>query len=71
MTTVLDKNVVKEALRDLIREEPAIFKSIIREVLTEDGPGQDEESIKARRQRLEEIVKEDFDEYGEVFKALA
>lgn len=63
MTTVLDKEVLKKSLIELAENEPDYVQALFLEVK--------EELNKARKQRLEEIVKEDFDEYGEVFKALA
>ena len=63
MTTVSDKEVLKKSLIELAENEPDYVQALFLEVK--------EEVNKARRQRLEEIVKEDFDEYGEVFKALA
>ena len=65
MTTVLDKNVVKQALRELIQEEPELFEKMLIKTAGE-------EDLKiANRSKLEAIVKEDFEEYEEVFKALA
>ncbi len=63
MTTVLGKEVLKKSLIELAENEPDYVQALFLEVK--------EELNKARKQRLEEIVKEDFDEYGEVFKALA
>ena len=63
MTTVLDKEVLKNSLIELAENDPDYVQALFLEV---------KEAVnKARRQRLEEIIKEDFDEYGEVFKALA
>ncbi len=63
MTQVIDRESLKAALRELIREEPTFIKGLISKI--ED----DEKSEK--RLRLERIVEEDFAEYDEVFKALA
>ncbi|MFB0908415.1 MAG: hypothetical protein QMB03_09110, partial [Spirosomataceae bacterium] len=61
MTQVIDKESLKAALRELIREEPTFIKDIISET---------EKSTKIeKRLRLERIVEEDFTEYDEVFKA--
>ena len=56
--------VVKEALRQLIREEPDMFKSMLREVF-------DTEPEPSKRQRLAQIVNEDFAECEGVFRKLA
>lgn len=63
MTTVLDKEVLKKSLIELAENDPDYVQALFLEIK--------EKLSKARKQRLEEIVKEDFDEYGEVFKALA
>ena len=55
--------MVKEALRDLIREEPAIFKSIVKEVLTENGLDEDGE--------FDRLLKKNFERFDETFRALA
>jgi hypothetical protein len=63
MTAVLDKEVIRKSLIDLAIVEPEFVSALILEV--------DANLKKSKKQRLTEIVKEDFKEYGEVFKALA
>lgn len=63
MTTVIDKQTLRKALIELAQNEPDYVQSLFLEI--------NEDLKKARKQRLEEIIKEDFEEYGEVFKALA
>ncbi|WP_273212883.1 hypothetical protein [Runella zeae] len=36
MTVVLDKSIVKQALRELIQEEPALFKKMLIETFIEE-----------------------------------
>ena len=60
MTSVLNKELVKEALRELIHEEPAVFKSILKEILSEE---QDSE--------FETLLLKNFDRFDETFRALA
>ncbi len=62
MTAVIDKEMLKKALRELFVEEPNYVGELITELNTEQ---------KSKKQRLSEIVKEDFKEYDSVFKALA
>ncbi len=62
MTAVIDKKILKEALRELFIEEPDYISELLTEVNAEQ---------KSKKQRLLEIVKEDFEEYDSVFKALA
>jgi hypothetical protein len=63
MTAVLDKDLIRKSLIDLAIVEPEIVSALILEV--------DANLKKSKKQRLAEIVNEDFEEYGEVFKALA
>lgn len=63
MTAVLDKELIRKSLIDLAMVEPEFVSALISEV--------DANLKKSKKQRLKEIIKEDFEEYGEVFKALA
>jgi spore coat polysaccharide biosynthesis protein SpsF (cytidylyltransferase family) len=63
MTVVLDKSMIEKALKELAIQEPEYVSDLIKQL--------GEELKIAKRKRLEEIVKEDFEEYDEVFKALA
>ena len=65
--TTLEKEDIKQALRELIREDKGIFKAILKEVI--------EDELKAaepnRRTKIEAIIRQDFERYKNVFKALA
>jgi hypothetical protein len=63
MTAVIDKQLLRKSLIDLVETEPEFIRELMSEI--------DSDLKKTKRQRLEEIVSEDFKEYGEVFKALA
>ena len=63
MTAVLDKTLIEKTLKELVIQEPDYVSDLLRQI--------GEELKVAKRKRLEEIVNEDFEEYGEVFKALA
>jgi CRP-like cAMP-binding protein len=63
MSVAIDKDILKEALRELIHEEPDFVEILIQDIQLQLKT--------ARRTRLEQIINEDFDEYDEVFKALA
>ena len=64
MTTVLDKNVVKQALRELIQEEPELFKKMMMEAVVEEvKTSQDSD--------FEELIRKNFNRYEATFKALA
>jgi len=63
MTAILDKELIRKSLIDLAMVEPEFVSALILEV--------DANLKKSKKQRLTEIIKEDFEEYDEVFKALA
>lgn len=63
MTTVINKEIVKEALRELIHEEPDIFKAILKEILSEEQDIPDEE--------FDQLLKKNFERFGDTFRALA
>jgi ribosomal protein S7 len=63
MSTTIDKDMLKEALTRLSKEEPDFVEKMINDVL--------DNIKKNRKSRLEQIVKEDFEQYDDVFKALA
>ena len=59
---VVDKETVKEALRELIREEPDAFKAILKEIFNKN-PSEEEE--------FDQLLSRNFKQYGETFRALA
>lgn len=63
MTAIIDKQLLRKSLIDLVATEPDFVRELITEI--------DFDLKKSKRQCLEEIINEDFNEYGEVFKALA
>jgi hypothetical protein len=63
MTAIIDKELLRKSLIDLAETEPDFVKELFLEINTD--------LQKSKRKRLEEIVNEDFNEYADVFKALA
>jgi len=63
MTATIDKQLLRKSLIDLAATEPDFVRELISEI--------DLDLKKTKRQRLEDIINEDFKEYGDVFKALA
>jgi len=63
MATVVDKNIIKEALRELIQEEPATFKALLREILAEGQSVADDE--------FDRLLQKNFERFGDTFRALA
>jgi hypothetical protein len=62
MTTVIDKAVLKEALRELIIEDSETFKKYLKEALNEFRNDDDEFEI---------LIKQNFKRFDATFKALA
>jgi hypothetical protein len=67
MTAIIDKGVVKQALKELIQEDPATFKALLKEVLNESflTANQEEDA------EIEQLIYKNFDRYSATFKALA
>ncbi|GAA4399566.1 hypothetical protein GCM10023187_11640 [Nibrella viscosa] len=63
MSTGLDKELIRQSLKELVNEDPAFVTALLEEL---EG-----ELKQHKKQRLENIIREDFDEYGDVFRALA
>ena len=63
MTTVSDREKIRKSLKNLVIEEPNFMNELISEL--------SEDLKKSKKNRLKQIVKDDFEEYDEVFKALA
>ncbi|MCU0470497.1 MAG: hypothetical protein MUF58_18055 [Arcicella sp.] len=63
MTTVADKERIRMSLKNLVLEEPNFIDDLVSEL--------SEDLKKSKQNRLERIINEDFEEYKEVFKALA
>lgn len=63
MTAILDTKIVKDALRELISEEPETFKKLLKEVLNEETLSEDAE--------FGQLLKKNFTRFEAPFKALA
>ena len=63
ITAVLDREKIRKSLKNLVIEEPNFMNELISEL--------SEDLKKSKKNRLKQIVKEDFEEHDEVFKALA
>jgi len=60
MANILDKELVKQSLKELIVSDPNYVSELIQELSNE-----------LKKKELEKIVSDNFREYEEVFKALA
>lgn len=63
MEAILDKEQISKSLKELAVSEPDFVKHLLLEVANE--------LKQTKRQRLEGIINEDFNEYEAVFRALA
>jgi Tfp pilus assembly pilus retraction ATPase PilT len=66
----VDKEVLKSVITEVLIENPNYFKEILTEILSENSII-DPNVRKERSSRLKEMIQEDFDKYGAVFKSLA
>lgn len=64
MTAVLDKSIVKQALRELIQEEPELFKKMLLETVIKAAKTSQDTGFEA-------LIRKNFNRYEETFKALA
>ncbi len=64
MTAILDKSIVKQALRELIQEEPELFKKMLLETAIEEAKTSQDADFEA-------LIRKNFNRYEETFKALA
>ncbi|GEM_PF-2678196 len=69
-TTLMDKDLIKAALIEVIEERPELFKAILIEIIAEGKANNlfDEES---HLRDLDAIITKDFKRFDKVFKALA
>ncbi len=63
MTTVADREIIRKSLKGLVLEEPNFISDLVSEL--------SDDLKRSKRNRLEQIINEDFEEHKEVFKALA
>jgi hypothetical protein len=64
MATVMDKEMIKQALRELIHEEPSTFRDLLKDILKEASEASEEEQFNT-------LIQKNFQRFGETFKALA
>jgi DNA-binding ferritin-like protein (Dps family) len=63
MTAIIDKETLRHSLKEFAVNEPDFVDNLIKEI--------EEDWKEAKKKKLKQIIKEDFEEYAEVFKALA
>lgn len=70
MMNQIDRNTLKEVVKEILVEDAKLFRDLIKEILIENQVIISDEQAE-RRERLEAMIKEDFDKYDSVFKDLA
>ncbi|KAB7731898.1 hypothetical protein F5984_06655 [Rudanella paleaurantiibacter] len=63
MEATIDKEMLRKSLTQLVSTDPDFVGALLSEV--------NDLLKETKKQRLAKIIQEDFDEYGDVFKALA
>ncbi len=63
MTAIIDKETLRHSLKEFAVNEPDFVNSLIKEI--------EKDMKEEKTKKLKQIIKEDFEEYAEVFKALA
>jgi hypothetical protein len=63
MTTIADKEKIRKSLKNLVLEESNLMNDLT--------PKMSEDLKKFEENRLGQIIKKNFEEYDEVFRALA
>ena len=66
----VNRETIKEVIKEILIEDTKIFKEIIKEILIENQVIISEEQLD-RRQKVEKMIEEDFKKYDSVFKDLA
>lgn len=68
--TTLEKEEMKEMIREIIREDKTFFRSLLHELVDESVKGQTGPEPD-RAEKVDAIIRRDFERYKAVFKALA
>lgn len=66
----IDRAELKSIVKEIMMEDMSFFKETIKEILIENQIIISTEQAE-RREKLEKMISEDFDQYDDVFKALA
>ena len=70
MINELDRETIKGIVKEILLEDTNLFKELVREILVENQVIITEGQA-TRRERIEQLVEQDFDKYDSVFKDLA
>lgn len=65
-----DRAVLKELIKEILREDISIFKTALKEIIEEEVVSEDE-NITDRQRKIKALIQKDFDKFEDVYKALA
>lgn len=65
-TGSIDRNQLKDILKEILEENPDYVKKVLTEIIEEKRT-----QVENRMSSIEKLIQEDFDKYDDVFKALA
>ena len=65
-----DKILLKSIIKEILKEDISLFKDTIKEILVENQIIVSNEQ-REKRNRIEQLIEDDFKQYDAVFKALA
>ncbi len=68
--TLTERDLLKSVVLEVLRQEPALLKAVVQEILIENNIIVSTDQA-ARRKEIEAMILEDFDEIGDVYNALA
>lgn len=67
--TTFNKEQLKQALKEIMSEDKAFFKELMTDFLEKET--QEEKNNPERQEKIDTIIKKDFQRYHNVFKGLA
>jgi hypothetical protein len=68
--TLDNRELVKSVILEVLRQDPTLLKSVVKEVLMENNIVVSAEQAENRKE-IEKMILEDFEEIGDVYKSLA
>jgi len=65
----IDKAVLKELIKEVLREDISLFKTALKELIAEEK--EKTSSKEDHLSKIKSLIQEDFDEFKDVYEALA
>ena len=67
----IDKAVLKELIKEVLREDISLFKTALKEIIDENKKKSESSEEQDRLSKIKALIQEDFDEFKDVYEALA